>query len=100
MIPYIVKYDYDDAYGFGAVIVYTNNLDDAVYQFKRYMFNKKDQKWIDHTYRYSDFKHIATNAYGWHTFLNSPVNVVCLKIREINIDHGPVIPIQEHFEIQ
>lgn len=97
MTPFVVKYDYEDMYGFGATIVFADNIDDAVEKFKRDMFNKKDSKWLERVYRHATFRHISRNVFGWHTYFNDPANV-CIKVREVNTKHGPIIPIQEHFE--
>lgn len=97
MTPFVIKYDYEDMYGFGATIVFAEDIDSAVETFKQEMFNKKDSQWIERTYHHSTFRHVAKNIFGWHTYFNDPANV-CVKVREVNTKYGTIIPIQEHFE--
>lgn len=97
MIPFIVKYDYEDMYGFGATIIFAKDVEDAVKRFVREMINKRDTRWLEHTHNRTEFKHINTNMYGWNTFLNDSANV-CIKVREVDTAFGDIIPIQEHFE--
>ena len=97
MNPYIVKYDYENAEGIGVVIIYAKSIDDAMKKFRTRMFESGDSKWYEYVYHRSEFRHVATNVYGWNTCYNESANV-CVKIREINSKHGEVIPIYEHFD--
>lgn len=97
MIPFVVKYDYEDMYGFGATIIFAKDVEDAVKRFVRDMINRRDTKWLDHTYHRNKFRYVSTNTFGWNTFLNDSDNV-CLKVREVDTKYGNIIPIQEHFD--
>ena len=95
---YVIKYDYEDCTGFGAIIVFGTSHDDAVNEFKKTMFaNKSNEAWYEHTYRDADFRMVSKNIYGWYQYFNNHANV-CIKCREINMQHGNTIPIQEYFE--
>lgn len=95
--PYVIKYDYDDMYGFGTTIVFANDMDDAVNRFRHYMMDKRDSKWLEYTFNRADFRWVSKNVFGWNIFFNDSANV-CLKVREICTQYGDIIPIQEHFE--
>ena len=94
---FVIKYDYDDCTGFGAIIVHAYSIDEAISIFKKYMFEKKDDKWYEMTYRRSDFRYVSKNIFGWNQYFNDNATV-CLKVREINTKCGDIIPIQEYFE--
>lgn len=94
---FIVKYDYEDCTGFGAVVVYAPSPDAAVIKFRNYMFDNKTERWMDHMYRRSNFRHVSCNIFGWHQYFNDDATV-CLKVREIDTKYGDIIPIQESFE--
>lgn len=98
MKPFIVKYDYEDMYGFGAKIVFAESPEDAVIKFQKHMINSKDSNFYGRTvYHNNEFRHICMNVFSWHTFINNKANI-CLKVREIDDRFGDVIPIQEYFE--
>lgn len=94
---FIIKYDYEDCTGFGAVIVHAPSPDGAVLAFRKYMFDNKNDRWIEHAYRRGDFRHINVNIFGWHQYFNNDATI-CLKVREIDTKYGDIIPIQESFE--
>lgn len=94
---YVIKYDYEDCTGFGAIIIFATSHDEAIAEFKKYMFDKKDPEWYERTYRDADFRFISKNIFGWYQYFNGHANV-CIKCREINMQYGNTIPIQEHFE--
>lgn len=94
---YIIKYDYEDCTGFGAIIVHALSHDMAVIMFRKYMFEQKDERWYDHAYRRSDFRHVNTNIFGWHQYFNDDATI-CLKVREIDTKYGDIIPVQSYFE--
>ena len=94
---YIIKYDYEDCTGFGAIIVHALTPDMAVLVFRKYMFDKKDARWNDHAYRRSDFRFVSKNIFGWHQYFNDDATI-CVKVREIDMKFGDVIPVQECFE--
>ena len=96
MNPHVIKYDYEDAEGAGVIIIYANSVDDALTKFKSYMFGEKNAEWYERVYHRSEFRLVATNIYGWHTFYNDPANV-CIKIKEINLRNGEVIPVYTDF---
>lgn len=96
--PYIVKYDYDDMYGFGTIVIFAYDMDDAIQQLRRHMIEMKDTKWIDHTYNQNTFRWVSKNVYGWNTYFNDSANT-CVKIREVDTTCGLIIPVQEHFEV-
>lgn len=97
MKAFIVKYDYEDLYGFGAKIVLATSPEDAVKKFQKQMIESKDSKFYERTYHNDKFRHICMNVFTWHTFINDAANV-CLKVREIDDKFGDVIPIQEYFD--
>ena len=97
MIPFIVKYEYDDMYGNGSKIVFADTVDEAVEKLNKHMLEKRDKKWTDRVYSNDEFRHICVNAFGWHTYVNNEA-VVGLKVREIDLRFGDVIPIAEYFE--
>ena len=94
---YIIKYDYEDCTGFGAIIVHALTHDMAVILFRKYMFDKKDARWYEHAYRRSDFRFVSKNIFGWYQYFNDDATI-CIKVREIDMKFGDVIPIQECFE--
>ena len=97
MNAYVIKYDYEDADGIGIFILYANDIDDALMKFRKHMFDTNDSKWYERAYRKSEFRLVAKNIYGWHTFYNEPANV-CIKIREINKKSGDIIPVHRSFD--
>lgn len=97
MDPYIVKYDYEAAFGIGTLILFADDEDDCVKKFRKYMFDKIDDKWLEYTYHRSEFRHVSMNVFGWHTYWNDSANV-CIKVRKIDKRFGELIPIYEHFE--
>ena len=97
MKAFVIKYDYDDCTGFGAIIIFAVSHDEAVKSFRNHMFDKKDQKWYERVYRNADFRFVSKNIYGWYQYFNQHANV-CIKCREINMQYGDTIPIQEYFE--
>ena len=94
---FVIKYDYEDCTGFGAIIVFATSHDEAVVEFKKYMFEKKDSEWYERTYRDNKFRCVSKNIFGWHQYFNDHAKV-CIKCREINMQYGNTIPIQEYFE--
>lgn len=94
---FVIKYDYEDCTGFGAIIVHALTPDMAVILFRKYMFEHKDDRWNEHAYRRSDFRHVSCNIFGWHQYFNDDATV-CLKVREIDMKYGDIIPIQEYFD--
>lgn len=98
LIPFIIKYDYEDMYGFGACVIFAKDMDDAVEQFKQHMYKSNNKEFFDRTsYHNKDFRWVSKNVFGWNTYFNDAANV-CIKVREINMNYGTVIAIQEHFE--
>ncbi len=100
---YVIKYDYDDCTGFGAIILSALSHDDAIIRFKSYMFDRNNKgkgsvdEWYEHTYRNADFRFVSKNIFGWYQYMNNSANV-CIKVREICDQYGDIIPIQECFE--
>lgn len=98
MKPFIVKYDYEDLFGFGTCIVFAEDMDGAIVAFKNHMFDSGNVEWKNHAYNQNNFRWVSRNVFGWNTYFNGPANV-CLKIREINTTYGTIIPIQEYFDL-
>ena len=95
--PFIVKYDYDDMYGFGSMIVFAKDEADAVLVLRDEMEKNQDKRWLDRTIRGNrDFRFITKSIYDWYTYYNNEANV-CVKVRRINRKFGN-IPIGNNFE--
>lgn len=97
MKTFVIKYGYVDMYGFGSVIIFADTMEEAINIFINHMHSTGGEKWFERTYNRNVFRYKTSNVFGWHVFFNDSENV-CLKIREINTDHGEIIPIQEYFE--
>lgn len=94
---FVIKYDYEDMYGFGSIIVFASDMECAVKSFCKYMYDKNDSKWLERTIHNNAFRWVSSNVFGWNTYFNLAANV-CIKVREVSQQFGDIIPIQEHFE--
>lgn len=97
LIPFVIKYDYEDMYGFGAIIVFARSMVDAINKFAAHMSTTDNSTWKDYTVNRSTFRWVSKNIFGWNIYFNEKADV-CLKVRQIETKYGDIIPIQEHFE--
>lgn len=68
---YILKYKYEDKYGFGIYFVRAHDEEEAIRKFRFNMFEKRDTTWMEHTYRHSDFYLSSRSEItGWSVYLN------------------------------
>lgn len=95
-VPYVIKWDYEDIYGTGTLVIFAHDEEDAVRRFVRYIHNSKDPLWIERTWRYESFRFITKNIFGWYTYMNSITNV-CVKVRQVDQRFGDVIPLVQIF---
>lgn len=97
IVPFVIKYDYEDMYGFGSVIVFAVSMVDAIDKFVKYMESTDNSTWKDYTVNRNTFRWVSKNVFGWNIYFNKKADV-CLKVRKIETKYGDIIPIQEHFE--
>ena len=99
LIPYIIKYDYEDMIGLGTCIVFAKDMDSAIEDFKQNMINRMNNpNFIDRvSFKNSTFRWVSKNIFGWNIYFNDSA-IVRIKIREIDMKYGPFISINDNFE--
>ena len=97
LIPFVIKYDYEDMIGFGATIVFAESMEMAVDKFIYHMNETKNSNWLDYSHNRETFRWVSKNIFGWNIYFNQASDI-CLKVRQIETRYGDIIPIQEHFE--